>query len=140
MKREAPFLNDFILIYLDIVCITSDIIFLGFPLKKGKIIKTIPVLQKEWKVSFDLKVFGSRNSWGSIVHFTVNGNHGMGNRIPAVWTRPGSTGLHIISAIDDNGNSAYNTDDLEKKQFYSVVIEQKKRIDDAYEYNIWIDD
>ena len=83
---------------------------------------TLPLLEKEWRVSFDFKA-NSFDGWGQIIHMTTGGPgtvtltgpdmkyiSGYGNsakygdRTPAIWTHP-SKGFHIASAV--KGQASY---------------------------------
>ena len=69
---------------------------------KEKLLTTIPVLKKEWKVSFDFK---ANNFVGieQLLHMTIGGKGigsgaKYGDRTPAIWTHP-SRGFLISSAV-----------------------------------------
>ena len=71
-------------------------------IKRGKLLTTIPLLKKEWKVSFDFK---ANNFVGlsQLLHMTVGGKGAgsgakYGDRTPAIWTHS-SKGFLISSAV-----------------------------------------
>ena len=70
-------------------------------IKRGKLLTTIPLLKKEWKVSFDFK---ANNFVGlsQLLHMTVDGKGDKyGDRTPAIWTHP-SKGVLVSSAVRGN--------------------------------------
>ena len=113
--------------------------FLGPQLQKGKQVQVIPLMGRVWKLSFDLTLYGKIDKWGSIVHFTIGANYGKyGDRIPAIWTNPGDTRLHIASAVSGNINYYINTENMPLNKKIRVEVEQTYA-DKKYMYIITID-
>ncbi|XP_066922243.1 uncharacterized protein [Clytia hemisphaerica] len=83
----------------------------GYKLSKGKVLRFIPRIEKQWYMSFDVKHVGSiKNHWTNVLHSTTGGNHGtFGYRIPAIWFAPNTRKLHICHAINNNHNYCFNT-------------------------------
>jgi hypothetical protein len=77
-------------------------------------------------LQFDITPRGLRGNWGSIIHFTKDGNNccAPGQRMPAIWFFPGSLRLHI--RIGDNtvdGNWGIDTDPIPMNQRSSFRME-----------------
>ena len=69
---------------------------------RDNLLATIPLLKKEWKVSFDFKA-NNFNGLQQLLHLTVGGKGvgsgaRYGDRTPAIWTNP-SKGFVISSAV-----------------------------------------
>ena len=69
---------------------------------KDKLLTTIPLLKKEWKVSFDFKASGF-SGLEQVLHLTTGGKGAgsgakYGDRTPAIWTHA-SKGFLISSAV-----------------------------------------
>ena len=69
---------------------------------RDKLLATIPLLKKEWKISFDFKA-NSFNGLEQLLHMTVGGKGAgsgakYGDRTPAIWTHS-SKGFLISSAV-----------------------------------------
>ena len=71
-------------------------------ISKNTLLTTIPLLKKEWKVSFDFK---ANNFRGQVLHMTAGGKGAKyGDRTPAIWTHS-SRGFVISSAV--RGSKSY---------------------------------
>jgi len=83
----------------------------GFKLVKGKLIRVIPRVHKEWYLSFDIKPENAVvNRWASILHMTTGGNHGrVGQRIPGIWFHGKTRRLHVCNGINKNANHCFDT-------------------------------
>ena len=77
---------------------------------KGMLLTTLPILGKEFKISFDFTPYQYLNGWTCLVHLTSTGTgYGTyGARIPSLHFR-NDLGLHICSAISGKHNKCYNT-------------------------------
>ena len=93
---------------------SADTWFTAFSLKeeqeisKNTLLTTLPLLKKEWKVSFDFKANNLRGL-GQIFHMTAGGagagaGAAHGDRTPAIWAHP-TRGLLVTSAV--NGKYSY---------------------------------
>ena len=74
-------------------------------IKKKSLLGTVPLLRKEWRVSFEFKATSYGRGLRQILHMTIGGKgHGSsakyGDRIPAIWTHP-TRGFFISSAVND---------------------------------------
>ena len=70
---------------------------------RNNLLATIPLLKKEWKVSFDFKANNKFKGLQQIFHMTVGGKGAgrgakHGDRTPAIWTHP-SKGFLISSSV-----------------------------------------
>merc|ERR1712142_1438787 len=56
-------------------------------LKKNQLIRVLPVIGREYTITFDLYLYSySPEEWSSVLHFTTSGNnHNYGDRNPAIW-------------------------------------------------------
>ena len=95
-------------------------------LKRSSLLTTIPSLGREYSISFEIYM----NDWGraiysSIIHFTVNGNHGLyGDRIPAVWIMK-TKEIHIAQNIDGNLNHWFNVKNFELNNWNKIQFIQE---------------
>ena len=114
----------------------------GFKPFRENRLRVLPELGRQWYLSFDIlpgkKVF---NSWTNIVHSTIGGNNkNVGDRIPAVWFRPRTTGLCICTALGNDKNYCYNHGNLPKNRFTNVQVRQTWSTEEnVYKYIITID-
>ena len=95
----------------------------------------MPVWGPEYEIKLNLKINSWISSWGSILRFTADPAEGnccnLGQRIPALWTRNGTTDqLHLVTDIDSNGNYEVNNPNMmglfQPGRWYELVISQKK--------------
>ena len=78
-------------------------------ISRNTLLTTIPLLKKEWKVSFEFKATSYQRSLAQILHLTAGGKglgsgSKYGDRTPAIWTS-GSSRFLISSAV--NGRVSY---------------------------------
>ena len=119
--------------FLDIGCIHDWSSSYYYPgehlLKKGSLLKTLPTLTKEWRVSFE---FNPKNynyeGYAQILQMTTGGKYGnIGDRTPALWMHK-SRGVYISTTL--NGNPAIGKAFPTKKppinQWTAVEIKQSK--------------
>jgi len=106
--------------------------------------KALPVWGPEFEVRFELKVNSWSSDWGSIFRFSsLTGDEGgkIGQRIPAMWTRAGTTDqLYIATNIDSNGDRVFYNE-LGKFQpgtWYSFVISQRKDSNGHFYFDVAI--
>ena len=113
---------------------------------RDNLLATIPLLKKEWKVSFDFKA-NKFNGFQQLLHFTVGGKGAgsgakYGDRTPAIWTQP-SKGFVISSAVGGKPSFTKNIKALPStgewinvevnqqlegsKMIYSIFIDGKKK-------------
>ena len=79
-------------------------------IQKGLLLATIPLLEMEWKVSFEFKANRYQRNLMQILHMTVGGNGAgkdakYGDRNPAIWAHS-RNGFLISSAV--NGRYSYS--------------------------------
>ena len=97
----------------------------GFTLVKNRIFSQLPRVGKQWYLSFDVKPTGTIRSSSNIVHATIGkDSERFGDRIPAVWFRPGRTELSICSAVNDQKNYCWTSRALPLNKFTNVRIRQ----------------
>ena len=110
---------------------------------KNKLLTTLPYIDKEYRVKFDVYPTIFKPGWSNVIHFTVNGNVAQyGDRIPAVYFhsfRSSATPnlLRICSAINGDKNHCYNSKrpGLRRNQWSTVEIAQTK-VNNNYSYTI----
>ena len=112
---------------------------------RDNLLATIPLLKKEWKVSFDFKA-NNFTAFQQLLHLTVGGKgvgsgSKYGDRTPAIWTNP-SKGFVISSAVSGKPSFTKNIKALPStgewinvevnqqlegsKMIYSIFIAGKK--------------
>ena len=85
-------------------------------------------------------MFGTLSKWGSIIHLTIGNNEGRyGDRVPAIWTRPKESKLHIASAVNGEDNYVYDSDKIPVNKKVHIVVDQSYLNDNKYQYSIYID-
>ena len=77
-------------------------------IKSNQLLTTIPLLAKEWKLSFKLKVNDFGSGWRQVLHMSIGGKGvgksvKYGDRTPAIWTHP-ERGFIISSAVQGDPN------------------------------------
>lgn len=113
-----------------------------FHLTRNNLVKTIPSLYKQWKISFCICPEAVSTGWTSIIHLGIGGdNANYGDRSPGVFFTPGTTQLHIRSAIngDRNYSSYGDTPAIPLFNWTTIEVSQIKR-GDSYKFAIRIDD
>jgi len=78
-------------------------------IRRNKLLATIPLLKKEWRISFDFKA-SEFAGWQQVLHLTTGGlgvgrGAKYGDRTPAIWT-DSSKGFLVASAVE--GKSSYS--------------------------------
>ena len=78
--------------------------------KKSTLVQTLPKYYGNYDVSFDVIPRGGKsNHYASIIHLTIGGNHRrLGDRIPAIWFRPGTLTLSICTSINKHSSHCIN--------------------------------
>ena len=101
--------------------------------------EVIPVLHKQWRLSFDLNPSGTINGWGSIIHLTIGENNSVyGDRTPGIWFYPDTTRLYITSAVNGNKDYQTGTDAIPLNDWTHVVVTQFFKSDRCH-YRISVD-
>ena len=94
-----------------------------------------------WRVSVQIRPLGIRNGFSSILHASIGGDaKNYGDRTPAIFFRPKSTGLHICSAVSGNPNYCFDSQPIRRNAYTTVVIQQvqKPKYGNLYFYQIFI--
>jgi len=112
----------------------------GCPLAKNALLTTLPVLDKEFNVSFEFRATAWQSGWQNVIHFTEGGNccnHGA--RVPAFWVKD-SGKLHPCFAVGDNGNYCTTTSkEYSLNTWHKVEISQTiddTDLDYGYDYDL----
>ena len=87
----------------------------------------VPYIGQEYVVMFEFFVSKiMRDSWRSIVHFTMGENaEKLGDRIPAVWINK-ENHLVIISTVNEEKSHQYiYPNPIEEGKWYKIVVSQK---------------
>merc|ERR1712070_816289 len=94
----------------------------------------LDVIQDNYRISFDITVFGTVGNWGSIFHFTRGGDCcGFGQRVPALWFWPGNTRFYWIAGNPSNGDEWVRNDFyMELDREYHVDLKVVNGV--AYQY------
>ena len=92
-------------------CHNSAGLPVSFTPVNGNVLKDGLELTQDYKLSFDITPNGIAGNWGSIFHFTYNGENwgSFGVRTPAIWFWPGGMGLHVRIG-DSNGDFNWGFD------------------------------
>lgn len=111
----------------------------GTAVTRNNLYQVLPQLHKQWSFSVEINPAGTVSGWGSIVHVGLGGNHAVyGDRTPGIWFVPGTTKLHIASAINGNSNYVKEPRALTLNNWTKVDISQLRQ-SDGYHYTISID-
>ena len=94
---------------------------------RNKQIATISNWGPEYRVKVKVIVHSAHSEWSNILRFTSTGSDccNIGDRVPAIFLRPGGRKLHITSAVGDKGNSPVNYN-IEMGKPYDIEIVQEK--------------
>ena len=99
-------------------------------LKKNNILTTLPLVGKEYLVSFELLVNKhTSEDWRNVIRLRQHGTAFMvyGYRIPGVWLTKNNK-LHIISAVNGQADYIYNDNTpLKEGKWTQIVSMQFKR-------------
>lgn len=108
-------------------------------IEKSNLLTTLPRINEEWKLSFELFLREKPNRWRSVLHFTNGPNCcNEGNRVPAIFVRGGGTKLHICHGINRNNNHCIDSEDIPINKWVKVEMEQLK-VEGRFEYNVKVD-
>ena len=91
-------------------------------------IKTFPVLNRGYKLSFQIRPIQIVYGYSSIIHATIGGNVARrGDRTPAIFFNPKSFRLHICSTVGTNKNFCYNSPSLHRYKYANIVVQQVQK-------------
>ena len=108
-------------------------------IEKGRLLKTLDSLQKEFNVTFEFKA-ESYNDWGSILRLMI-GNSKMfswGNRIPIVFYKTSQEELHVYMSINEDAVYLFVKKDVAVNKWHSVGLSQVAE-GDAHRYSFEVD-
>ena len=94
---------------------------------KNNQIATIANFGPEYRVKVKVIVHSARSEWSNILRFTSTDSNccNIGDRVPAIFLRPGGDWLYIANAVGDNGD--YTLDYyIEIGQEYDIEIVQER--------------
>ncbi|XP_065662129.1 uncharacterized protein LOC136084866 isoform X2 [Hydra vulgaris] len=96
------------------------------PLVKGNIIAEIPILDKEYLISFDVYPNKFVPYYHSVIHFTIGSdNSNYGDRTPGIWFHENGNGtLHVAAPINGYQNYYFNTDPLKLNMWTNIEVSQ----------------
>ena len=74
-------------------------------LEKSELLTTLPILSKQWKMSFELNRQSSTyKSYASVLHLSIGGKSGsVGDRTPSIWFHP-RVGVYIVTTLNGEAN------------------------------------
>ncbi|XP_065684315.1 uncharacterized protein LOC105844212 isoform X1 [Hydra vulgaris] len=96
------------------------------PLLKGKIVAIIPILDKEYLVSFDVNPNKFVAGFYNVIHLTIGSdNFDYGDRVPGVWfNNDGKGGLYIAAPINGNKNYIFFTKPIDLNRWTNIKVGQ----------------
>ena len=102
-------------------------------LKKETLLTTLPTLDKQWKVTFELKPTSYKyRGYAQVIHFTTGGKGGkggkVGDRTPALWIHK-TLGLYIVTTLNGKPNvaKAFRNKRPPLNKWNAVEINQMKK-------------
>jgi len=117
----------------------------GGELSKNNLLTTLPVLYRDWDVTFDIKPSEFTPGWKNIIHLTTGqdlAEHG--SRTPAVWFHYQPSGklnrFYISSDVSGNKDHIHTTKLVPLNKWITVRITQfQSGQRGQYEYSIFLD-
>ncbi|XP_047137853.1 uncharacterized protein LOC100198704 isoform X2 [Hydra vulgaris] len=108
-------------------------------LEAGKLLAVLPVLENQFKVSFDVKPNSFAVGWRNVIHFTIGSDiTTYGDRVPGVWFHhSGNGGLHIAAPINGNLNRYFDTNPIPLNQWTHIEVSQQLQAN-SYIYKIML--
>ncbi|XP_065651871.1 uncharacterized protein LOC136079651 isoform X2 [Hydra vulgaris] len=107
---------------------------------QNNLITSIPLLEKEYSVSFKLKPESYFQFFRNVIHLTTGDDYGKyGSRTPAVFVYPNSLGLQIASAVNGNNNYNFLTQPLSLNEWSSIKISQTQ-LNETYMYTAYLNE
>ena len=116
-------------------------------IRRGDFLRTDITVFERFDISIMLNLKKNTESgWPNIFGFQKEGvkaydnGYPIGSRIPAVWLLPNSNALHICMALNDNGNSCWNSPEMPVDTWFQLNIRQGiDKVNKRYLYQILID-
>ena len=108
---------------------------------RNQLLTTIPLLKKEWRVSFQFKAHGFEE-FAQVLHLTTGGkgsggNAKYGDRTPAIWVHP-SKGFLISSAVGGRISYSMYLDALPSTRKWINIEVSQEMVANAMIYSITI--
>ena len=100
-------------------------------IRRNDYVHTDVTVRKQFDISIMLNL--EKNTipvWSNIFGFQQEGTkaydngYPIGSRVPAVWLRPGTNALHICMALNNNGNSCWNSQEMPVDTWFKLQIKQ----------------
>ena len=109
-------------------------------LEKSKLFREQPILERGWKISFEIKPLGvNKKEYTNIIHATIGGDYGEhGDRTPKIFFPRRSTKLQFVTSIDDNPNRIFSSDGQLPLNQYSKVVVQQIQKGQQYYFEIFV--
>jgi len=107
----------------------------------GTLVTTLPRMFPIYSVELEIMVTGEqRDSFTNIIHLSKTGQNMVepGDRMPAIYLRPGENKLHIGAYVNGNNNHAYNSNEILKQNIWTKVQVLQTHVDGKYIYSIYI--
>ena len=99
------------------------------------IIKEMPILYREWTVSFDVFPMGTISQFGSILHMMAEEKDHYGYRTPSIYFDRETTIILIASAVNGHDNFQIKSDPISLNQWTMILISQKPE-GDNFRYQV----
>lgn len=99
-----------------------------FKAQKNKLLGSLEKLEKQWKLSFEVKPPGTISSgWSNIIHATAGDNCcAYGQRIPGLWFHGShSTRLYIANGVGSNGDRTIWSASISPSLWSTIELTQK---------------
>ena len=102
---------------------------------KNNQIATIANFGPEYRVKVKVIVHSARSEWSNILRFTSTDSNccNIGDRVPAIFLRPGGGAIAITNAVGANGNYHFDHN-IEIGKLYDIEIVQEKENGKVREY------
>ncbi|XP_065658660.1 uncharacterized protein LOC136083184 [Hydra vulgaris] len=97
------------------------------PLVQNKLVAVVPILDKTYKIYFDVKPNSYSEGWHNVIHFNINSDaNAYDDRVPGVWFHNSGDGsLSITVPQSGNLNSSFKTAPIPSYMWSHVEISQQ---------------
>ena len=106
------------------------------PITRNTLITTIPLLPKQYEISFDFKPTKWLGGWTNILHMTTDGNAGWGNRIPGFFPHGGK--VAISNGISGNADWRVQSPAMPLNEWVHFKLTQRLE-GNQYTYRVYMD-
>ena len=103
---------------------------------KGYMATTIPLLPKQFEVTFDFQASRRIGGWSNILHMTTGGNSAWGERIPGFF--PLNDKIAVSFSVDGNGNWNFMTPTISLNKWIHMKVNQQLE-GKNYVYRVYMD-